>query len=490
MKKKITSSKPWLLVAMLVTGGSTYGQLWKGQAEAATTLAPTSLTYVGVQAAANPGVPVAGSNGPVGGILNVTMPAGTYNASGRNCPLLGWSPSIATLQSIYGVGGYAGTPGSILGVNAAVALSGQAFNGTITAGLNLKARIDAAIPGVNCVMYGEQSNVSASVSRSAAGSEMIGVSTAVQPDAGITWFSGVGGDFTSGATGSLTTAYGVRAKATGVTNTYGVYAAVNTAGTNRFAIYGEVGNSATATHWAGYFNGRCFTPGNVWTPSDLRLKKNVQELNDNLASLSKLSPKTYEFKLDEYKGLALPEGPQLGLLVQDLEPVFPMLVTEVNHPETLDEKGNVISPAYNFKGVNYTGLIPVLIGGIQEQQAIITEKQTQIDALNERLTSLEKKMNAGSVTGPLSATKARLEQNTPNPFNENTVIRYALPEGAAKASIELWGANGQLVKSFGSLGTGNGQLMVAAGSLQAGSYTYVLLVNGERIDSKQMVITH
>jgi hypothetical protein len=44
---------------------------------------------------------------------------------------------------------------------------------------------------------------------------------------------------------------------------------------------------------------------------------------------------------------------------------------------------------FDFKAVNYIGLIPVLIKGIQEQQAMIEEQQAMIEALNARLEQLE-----------------------------------------------------------------------------------------------------
>ena len=59
------------------------------------------------------------------------------------------------------------------------------------------------------------------------------------------------------------------------------------------------------------------------------------------------------------------------------------------HPAQYDSTGAEIYPEYNFKGVDYISLIPILVGGIKEQQAQIYEKDSLINDLNDRLTQLE-----------------------------------------------------------------------------------------------------
>ena len=83
---------------------------------------------------------------------------------------------------------------------------------------------------------------------------------------------------------------------------------------------------------------------------------------------------------------------------------------------------------------------------------------------------------------------AHLNQNTPNPFNTATVISYYLPETKGNASIEVVSSKGQLVKTFPLTQKGNGQLSIKAGELSAGTYYYVLKVDGAKVDSKQMIL--
>lgn len=107
--------------------------------------------------------------------------------------------------------------------------------------------------------------------------------------------------------------------------------------------------------------------------------------------------------------MGLPEEKQLGLVAQELEEVFPNLIKNAYNPKIhipesdakeqglsytiteeakYDEEGNLIYEAIveageevDFKAVNYSGLIPVLIKGIQEQQAIIESLEARIEQL-------------------------------------------------------------------------------------------------------------
>ena len=102
-----------------------------------------------------------------------------------------------------------------------------------------------------------------------------------------------------------------------------------------------------------------------------------------------LQPKTYEYKHDgDYAHMNLPQGEQVGLIAQDLEKIIPSLVqpatfSYVVKDDTRDgEEGAVTTTQIDYKGVNYIGLIPVLIGAIQDQQKEIEELKSQISQLS------------------------------------------------------------------------------------------------------------
>ena len=58
-------------------------------------------------------------------------------------------------------------------------------------------------------------------------------------------------------------------------------------------------------------------------------------------------------------------GQQLGLVAQEVEPVLPELVSTAKDAE-------------HIKGLNYTGLLPVLVKAMQEQQQQLEQYRTQL----------------------------------------------------------------------------------------------------------------
>lgn len=161
-------------------------------------------------------------------------------------------------------------------------------------------------------------------------------------------------------------------------------------GTNAIGVYAEAPTGAT--QWGVFCKGNMYVQGNITalgtiTPSDLRLKKNVTSLPNSLAGIMSLKPKEYEYRTDEFNEMNLQSGRQMGLIAQDVERIYPELVTESVLPEGISSDENDASgkgqkaKQENFKGVNYIGLIPVLIGAIQEQEEQIKKLSAQIAKL-------------------------------------------------------------------------------------------------------------
>jgi hypothetical protein len=243
-------------------------------------------------------------------------------------------------------------------------------------------------------------------------------------------------------------------------------------------IYGTTGNSAS---YAGYFAGNVYTTGS-YLPSDITLKKDIKDFTKAIDIIDKLHPKIYQYRDDRnFKMMNLPKGERYGLIAEDLEKVLPNLVKQTKFQTATDEdriKGNA-TPAIDFKAVNYTELIPILIKGMQEQQTQIQELQNQVDAL----TSMIKNNNE-----PVAISNGDyLKQNVPNPGVNNTVIGYYVTENSGRAQIKIADEKGSAVKVY-NVSNGSGQLSIKSGDLAAGTYTYTLFVNGKRKDTKKMVI--
>lgn len=80
-----------------------------------------------------------------------------------------------------------------------------------------------------------------------------------------------------------------------------------------------------------------------------------------------------------------------------------------------------------------------------------------------------------------------LNQNIPNPFEENTVITYMVPKTFRQAQIIFTSMNGEVIKTAEIKQSGKGQVNVFAKDISKGIYTYTLIVDGKTIDTKKMV---
>ena len=99
--------------------------------------------------------------------------------------------------------------------------------------------------------------------------------------------------------------------------------------------------------------------------SDLRLKKNITTLENQLAKVLSLRPTRYQFKDNSNE----PDEFTLGLIAQEVQKIIPEVVTQITDKE---EDG------MGYLGIAYSELIPVLIGAIQDQQNIIEDQQVKL----------------------------------------------------------------------------------------------------------------
>jgi hypothetical protein len=80
-----------------------------------------------------------------------------------------------------------------------------------------------------------------------------------------------------------------------------------------------------------------------------------------------------------------------------------------------------------------------------------------------------------------------LSQNTPNPFVEQTVINYFLPENISEAQMNFYNSNGSLIKTVDLKEKGAGSITIHAANLKSGTYSYSMIADGKIIDTKKMV---
>ncbi len=269
----------------------------------------------------------------------------------------------------------------------------------------------------------------------------------------------------------------------------GVYASAYGDAAVNYGIYAiapknTCGNGGTCYDAAGFFNGDVYTTDNYYM-SDAILKTNVQPLQNGLDIVKLLQPKTYTYRTTQFPYLSLPSSPQDGLIAQDVQSVLPELVSNFKLPARRDSTGatDTTGTGSSFLAVNYVKIIPYLISAIQEQDVKIANLQDQLDNCCSIGQILRKTQNVDLA----NVTEIILNQNSPNPFSEETYINYSLPESVSKAMIIIYDHVGTVIKRVTLEERGEGSIHIFAEKLSAGIYSYSLVADGKTIDTKQMV---
>jgi len=85
----------------------------------------------------------------------------------------------------------------------------------------------------------------------------------------------------------------------------------------------------------------------------------------------------------------------------------------------------------------------------------------------------------------------QLQQNIPNPFQRSTTIPYYLPEGTKNATLLIHDITGKTIAKhilLAKKGEGKIQVHIDSAQLRGGTYTYILYVNDQLIDTKKMIL--
>lgn len=250
-----------------------------------------------------------------------------------------------------------------------------------------------------------------------------------------------------------------------------------------------------------HVNGSITYNGSLTNASDKRLKTDVKKFSYGLNEVMSLRPINYR-----YNGIGnLPvDENHVGIYAQDLQEVAPELVgtfdvvtyAEQTDEDIQNERATVLKNTEEYLNVKESAIKYMLINAIQEQQAIINDKEERIAELENKFALLESKLN-NVISGIASETiesevtltyhdLAALEQNAPNPFNGQTRIEYTIPSQANSAQLDFYDLSGKLMKTVVLNHTGKGQLTINANDLPSGIYTYQLKVDDRLVESKKM----
>lgn len=130
-------------------------------------------------------------------------------------------------------------------------------------------------------------------------------------------------------------------------------------------------------------NGNITHSGTISQSSDRSLKEDISPLESTLSKLLAMNVVQYQYRQDT--GLYLPTGTHYGVIAQELEPLFPELVTQstarVPDLEQANAGPSAGTKVIEYKSVNYTEMIPLLIKAMQEQQAQIEALKAEVERL-------------------------------------------------------------------------------------------------------------
>jgi hypothetical protein len=167
-------------------------------------------------------------------------------------------------------------------------------------------------------------------------------------------------DSTSRLIVSTTTANGVAAEFSN-----------STSGTCAVAINNSGAATSTLINWiaAGSYRAAVTWNGTniiYGTPSDQRLKENIVDSSSALISINNIKIRSFDFKENG-------NHVKFGVIAQELESIFPEAVLK-----GIDNEDGSIKESWS---VDTSTLVPMLVKAIQEQQALIENLTTRLNAL-------------------------------------------------------------------------------------------------------------
>jgi hypothetical protein len=122
--------------------------------------------------------------------------------------------------------------------------------------------------------------------------------------------------------------------------------------------------------------GLIYLNGTQIHPSDKRFKKHISRIEENTSEkLAKLSAYRFNYDTENYPDKNFPEHRQIGLLAQEVEPLFPEIVYT-------DEKG--------YKALDYEKFSMYLLDGFNEQQEEIRRQKNAILLQEQKINQLQK----------------------------------------------------------------------------------------------------
>ncbi len=148
-----------------------------------------------------------------------------------------------------------------------------------------------------------------------------------------------------------------------------------TVGTKSGDLSVPSGNAAIGTNSSAgyklYVNGNMFVNGTISQPSDSRLKTNIVPLTGALDRLVNLQGVYFNWVESKGGMGGKLEGKQVGFIAQEVQKVFPEVISE-------DSENH-------YLGIDYAKLVPILLEGIKELDAKNKDLEMRVERLEKKL---------------------------------------------------------------------------------------------------------
>ncbi|NDO73076.1 pyocin knob domain-containing S74 family peptidase [Shewanella sp. SE1] len=124
-------------------------------------------------------------------------------------------------------------------------------------------------------------------------------------------------------------------------------------------------------------SGGVWTRSNMSAYSDIRVKTNIEKIDNALDKIVQIGGYTYT-RTD----LEDTETRHSGVIAQEVQKILPEVVSEISD----GNNGTHLS-------VNYSGIIPLLIEGIKEQNTLLEEQKTLVEDQSNEIENLKQELN-------------------------------------------------------------------------------------------------
>jgi trimeric autotransporter adhesin len=219
------------------------------------------------------------------------------------------------------------------------------------------------------------------------------------------------------------------------------------------------------------------------TLSDGRFKKDLRGDVAGIDFIKQLRPVSYVVDKEALnKHLGIPDSMrvpttegeqnarQVGFVAQDVDAIIKksgFVFSGIESPKNEND----------LYAIRYGEFVVPLVKAVQELIAEVDQLKEQLKQNTEQSSVTEKRV-----------TTASLKQNTPNPFSSDTEIRMEIPDGSRQADIIVYNLEGKQLKNIPVSGRGDTAVKIVGNNLSAGMYLYTLIIDGEIIDTKRLLL--